>query len=231
MHVAFDAVMLSVYLHPHAKAPKPIDRLPERIQLLVDELEASGAKIIIPAPVLSEFLVLVGNDGAVYLSELTNSEVFDIQPFDLRSAIEAAEMHRKADAAGDKRAGSPSRWQVAKVDRQFVAIAKVNGVSCIYSDDAGVKKMAETAGIAVKGVADLPAPPPSNTQLPLLVSIDPSSSGASSGSEQPSAQSPDDEQAKGRPFGQGRPSAHRGAPAPPQPGSSPDVPPRARSTK
>lgn len=45
MHVAFDAVMLSLYLHPAAKSPKPVSNLSERIQLLIDELEAAGAKI------------------------------------------------------------------------------------------------------------------------------------------------------------------------------------------
>jgi hypothetical protein len=165
MNVAFDAVMLSVFLHPAASPPKRVDRVVDRIRLLIDELEAAGAKIIIAAPVLSEFLVLAGTDSSAYLSELTNTEVFDVQPFDIRAAIEAAEMHRKAEAAGDKKAGSAHRWQVVKVDRQFVAIAKVNDVSCIYSDDEGVKKMAESAGIKVKGISDLPVPPPPDPQL------------------------------------------------------------------
>ena len=168
MHVAFDAVMLSVYLHPMAKLPQPVDRVPERIRLLIDELEAGGAKIIIAAPVLSEFLVIAGSEAAIYLSELTTTDVFDIQPFDIRAAIEASEMHRKAEAAGDKKAGSTSRWQVVKVDRQFVAIAKVNGVTVIYSDDKGVGKMAESVGIQVKGIADLPAPPAPDPQGDLL---------------------------------------------------------------
>ena len=159
MNVAFDAVMLSVYLHPAAKPPKPIADLPARIQLLIDDLEAAGAKIIIAAPILSEFLVMAGpKDGPAYLAELTNNDIFDIKPFDTMAAIEGAEMHRKAAASGDKKSGSQSRWQVVKVDRQLVAIAKVNAVECIYSNDEGVRKLASTAGIACKGVEDLPAP-------------------------------------------------------------------------
>jgi hypothetical protein len=165
MHVAFDAVMLSAYLHPAAKYPYPVSDVPARVDILIEELEAAGAKIIIATPVLSEFLVMAGPiDGPVYLSELTNSDVFDVKPFDVLAATEAAEMHRKAQAAGDKKAGNKSRWQVVKVDRQLVAIAKVNGVVCIYSDDDGVRKMAASAGIAAKGMRDLPLPPPDDPQ-------------------------------------------------------------------
>jgi hypothetical protein len=186
MHAAFDAVMLSVFLHPTAKPPKPIPDLPARIQLLIEELEAAGAKVIIPAPVLSEFLVLVGPaDGAKYLSELTTNDVFDVQPFDIMAAVEAAEMQRKAAAAGDKKAGSKQRWQVVKVDRQFVAIAKVHGVTCIYSDDEGVQKIAASVGIACKGVADLPAPV-EDPQQDLLKHASPSATAP----EPPSGRSP-----------------------------------------
>jgi hypothetical protein len=52
-----------------------------------------------------------------------------------------------------------------KVDRQFVAIAKVHGVSVVYSDDDGVKRLAEEAGMQVKGVGDLPVPPPEAASL------------------------------------------------------------------
>lgn len=159
MNVAFDAVMLSLYLHPTAKPAKQISDVPARIQLLIDDLETEGAKIIIAAPILAEFLVVAGaKDGAAYLAELTNSDVFEIKPFDTMAAVEAAEMHRQSSATGDKKAGSKSRWQVVKVDRQLAAIAKVNGVTCIYSDDDGVRKLAEAAGLACKGIGDLPVP-------------------------------------------------------------------------
>ena len=160
--------MLSVYLHPEARPPKPVDKIQDRIQLLVDELEAADAKIIVPTPVLSEFLVIAADDGSQYLSELTNNRVFDIQPFDLRAAIEAADAHRKAKEADDKKSGAIGTWQKVKVDRQFVSIAKVHEVDCIYSDDDDVKKLALVAGISVKGVEELPMPPiPDQRGLPL----------------------------------------------------------------
>ena len=63
-------------------------------------------------------------------------------------------------AEGDKKSGTSERWQVVKVDRQFVAIAKVHGVTIIYSDDKDVRTLAAIEGITVKGVGDLPTPRP-----------------------------------------------------------------------
>lgn len=215
MHVAFDAVMLSLYLHPAAKPPKPVRDLSARIELLIDELEAAGAKIIIPTPVLSEFLVVVGpKDGASYITDLSNSEVFDIKPFDQMAAIEAAEMHRKAATTGDKKAGSRHRWQVVKVDRQFVAVAKVNGVSEIYSDDDGVRKLAEAVGIRCKGAEDLPAPPPPDPQGDLFADLTPSSSAATTQSDD---RSPGDQKPTGAASATDRREDHEAVPAPQPP--------------
>ena len=159
MRVAFDAVALSAYLYPKAKYPVAIDRVPERLKLLVEELEAANAKIIIPTPVLCEFLVLAGDDGPQYLAELHTSDVFKVEPFDEASAIEAAARLRKDLDDDNKRLGTKQRWQVCKVDREFVAVAKVHGVTCIYSDDSHIRKLGNVIGIKVKGIADLPAPP------------------------------------------------------------------------
>ena len=46
-----------------------------------------------------------------------------------------------------------------KVDRQIVAIAKVHEVDELYSDDEDVRRIGESVGVRVKGVADLPLPP------------------------------------------------------------------------
>ncbi len=158
MRVAFDSVILGACLHPEASYPKPVDRVPERLKHFVQTLDAARATIIIPTPALSEFLVLAAGDASAYLSELTDSAVFVVEPFDLKAAIEAAASQRKAMEAGNKRSGAVGPWQKVKVDRQIVAIAKVHGVDELYTDD-DVSRLAETDGIRVKGVADLPLPP------------------------------------------------------------------------
>ena len=157
--MAFDSVILGAYLHPEASYPKPVDRVPERLKHFVQTLDAASATIIIPTPALSEFLVLAAGDASAYLSELADSAVFVVEPFDLRAAVEAAASQRKAMKAGNKRSGAFGPWQKVKVDRQIVAIAKVHGVDELYTDDGGVRRLAESDGIRVKGVADLPLPP------------------------------------------------------------------------
>ena len=72
--------------------------------------------------------------------------------------------------AGNKRSGAVGPWQKVKVDRQIVAVAKVHGVDELYTDDDGVRRLAESDGIRVKGVADLP--PPADPQPPLFPDSD-----------------------------------------------------------
>ena len=90
---------------------------------------------------------------------MDNSAVFRVEPFDLKAAIEAAESQRRAIDAGNKKSGATGTWQKVKVDRQIVAIAKVHSVDELYSDDDDVRRLAESDGLHVKGVADLPLPP------------------------------------------------------------------------
>lgn len=174
MRVAFDSVILGAYLHPGAAYPEPVERVPERLKHFVATLEAARARIILPTPALSEFLVLAAGDTGAYVAELTNSAVFVVEPFDLRAAIEAAASQRRAIDAGSKRSGAAGSWQKVKVDRQIVAIAKVHGVDDLYSDDDDVRRIAQADGVPVKGVADLPLPP-EDPQPPLFSAQEPDS--------------------------------------------------------
>jgi len=72
-----------------------------------------------------------------------------------------------ADAlkAGDKKSGILAPHNKVKFDRQIVAIAKVENVGTIYSDDQDVKALADRCGIQVVRVEDLPLPPPTQPRL------------------------------------------------------------------
>jgi predicted nucleic acid-binding protein len=147
---------------PHDPATKlPLARAQERIEKLVDDLNAANDRVVIATPALCEFLVLAENDGAQYLAELANQPGFRIMPFDQKAAIELAAMELLARKKGQKRlpASSNSPWQKVKFDRQIVAIAKVHGAHTIYSDDSDVKSIAEDAGIKTIPCWELPLPP------------------------------------------------------------------------
>ena len=163
--MAFDSVILGAYLHPEASDPTPVDRIPERLKNLVETLESASAEIIVPTPALSEFLVLAANEAPAYLEHLSNSSVFKVEPFDLKAAIEAAALQRQAIDAGSKKGRATGPWQKVKVDWQIVAIAKVHDVDELFSDDDDVRKLAESAGVRVKGVEDLPLPSAAQASL------------------------------------------------------------------
>ena len=176
--VSMDAGFLGLLLHPAAKPPndpatkKPLVRARERIEKLVEDLDAANERIILPTPALCEFLVLAENDGQQYLSELTNLPGFYIRPFDQMAAIELVAMELLARGKGGKRfpASPNTPWQKVKFDRQIIAIAKVHQAHTIYSDDGDMRVIAENSGIKVIPCWELPLPP---SRAPLFDSLPP----------------------------------------------------------
>ncbi len=161
----FDATFLVLLLDPNTQPPidpetgEAVAHAKERIEHLITTLDQSAAKVVVPTPALSEFLVKSDAASSTYLDIMHKRSVFQIAPFDTRCAVELAEMNANALASGDKFSGSVEPWQKVKFDRQIVAIAKVSGEDTIYSDDPGVRKFAQANGLKAYGVHDLALPP------------------------------------------------------------------------
>jgi len=199
--VGVDCNFLSLILHPEAKAPddpstkQPIERLRERIESLLQQLDEEEERILVPMPVLAEFLILAGNDGPEYLERLGQAKTFVLAPFDEKAAIELAAMELEDRARGDKRGGVKAPWQKIKVDRQVVAIARVYNAHTLYVDDQDAKSLARRAGMRVVSSWELYLPPsdtplfdnvpdvadasPAETEEPLLRLMPPASEGSS----------------------------------------------------
>ena len=96
---AFDNNVLCLLLHPDADVPddpetgKPVVRAKDRIAHLVEQLRESGSRILIPTPVLMEFMTYAAPE---YLNEINASAHFEVAPFDQRAAIEAGRAIQKA---------------------------------------------------------------------------------------------------------------------------------------
>lgn len=171
--VSVDAGVLSLLLYPGARPPKdpttkkPVEKAHERVEQLIDDLDVAKERIIVPAPALSEFLVLAADDGPQYLSELSLLSHIRIEPFDQMAAVELAAMELLSRKKGHKRHPLPisTPWQKVKFDRQIVAISKLHKVKAIYSDDDGVRAIAEDFGIKTISTWELPA---SQSKTPLL---------------------------------------------------------------
>lgn len=166
--VVFDTSILLLVLDPNAKPPddpatgQPLDKAPERINYLIENLAADKEKIIIATPVLSEVLVHAGEAMQPYLDILNGQSVFRIAPFDQKAAIEAALAMSDAIKRGGHRvdAANPDATKTKiKFDRQIVAIAKAEGARAIYSDDGDVHGYAKHAGINIYHTSDLALPP------------------------------------------------------------------------
>ena len=129
------------------------------LEYLVNSLEKSEEKIIVPTPALSEILVRAGTAAPEYLRRINLASVFRPASFDELCAVEVAEITKEALDSGDKRSGHDGTWAKIKYDRQIVAIAKVNNASILYSDDREIYKLGSRVGLTVIRIADLPLPP------------------------------------------------------------------------
>lgn len=228
MSVLFDNNVLCLLLHPEADVPndpatgKPIERAAERVRFLADTLHDEGTIIIIPTPVLAEFLTFAAPE---YLTELTQSMWFELADFDQPAAIEAAIALRRdlqAGGAGKKLGMTDVSWQEVKVDRHIVAIGKARAVTAVYSTDKGLLTVARSCGIPAKHVADLPVPPDVQQQMTLDELLEATtSSETSSAPPKPASQSPGAESPTSTVPGPGLPSTPLAAPEPQQPDSSP----------
>lgn len=177
--VVFDSGVLTILLNPDSDVPadpttqKPIERAKDRVDYLISCLAERHEKILIPTPVLSEILVVSGSSGVGYLNILRKSSEFEIANFDIRAAIELAEITKAALATGDKKSGIDAPWQLIKIDRQIVSIAKTAGAARIYTSDGPLSAFARRAGIEAVLLQDLPLPP-ENPQYSILDALAPS---------------------------------------------------------
>lgn len=129
------------------------------------------SKIIIPAPVMAEYLVKSGSATEAYLARIERSRSVVVAPFDRKAAYECALIERQARAAGDKRHGVTAPYQTVKVDRQIVAIARVANARTLVSDDEDLRRVAQSTGLAVMSLKELPVPEEARQMV--IESVDP----------------------------------------------------------
>jgi predicted nucleic acid-binding protein len=173
--IVIDNTLLSLLLHPKARPPQdpttgsPVDRLEDRLELLLQDWEEDNETILIPTPVLSEFLILADKDGPAYLSDIDANPHFIVAAFDQKAAVELAVMNLAVLSKSkpkNRRGDAEGTWAKIVFDRQIVAIAKSNGASVIYSDDNGLEKFAKQQLISVVKTWEIPLPPAKQIDLP-----------------------------------------------------------------
>lgn len=160
--VVFDTSTIVLALDPSAKPPtddsgQVVTKCKERVEHLLDALNASKTVILIPTVVLSEFLIGVGPNKQEYIDRLNKSRNFEWGSFDVRAAIELS-LLLDPDLQGNKKLDKITTKAKVKFDRQIVAIAKSRGADRIYTDDMQLAEQARKNGLAAVMTWQLPVP-------------------------------------------------------------------------
>ena len=162
--VVFDTSILVLAFDENANPP--IDPTTEelvtdcsaRVGYLIKSLSTAKARVLIPTPVMAEYLVRPGRDRDKRLAELTSSRVFVIAPFDIRAAVECAGIE-DADYARLRVVPESEIKAKVKFDRQIIATAIARGATAIYTGDIGLASRAKRNNIEVVMTWELPLPP------------------------------------------------------------------------
>lgn len=152
MIVALDANCLVAWASQ--KDQDNVARLDELLRIV----SSANGKVIIPMPCFAEYLVGADESTSGWIATIEKRKSVVLAPFDRRAAFECALMDRRALGQGDKRGGRKEPWQHIKIDRQIIAIAKVQQASRIISEDSGLRSTALSIGLEATSLADLPLP-------------------------------------------------------------------------
>lgn len=150
--VVFDASILIDLFNPKLNGDKRI-----KLDYLLETLAKSKTKIIIPTPVMTEFMARANKAKEQYFQKISTSNQFRISPFGTKAAMECALMIEAAKSSTDKKGGSLT-WAKAKFDWQIVSIAKSENATVIYSDDGDIDRLGAKFNLGVIKTSGLPIP-------------------------------------------------------------------------
>jgi len=169
MMVVFDTSHFVLALDDNARPPtdpatgKPVERCKERVRHLIATLSKARTSMLIPIPVVAEYLVKIRNKQE-FVDKLVISRYFEVGVFDLKAAIELS-MLVDPDLQGTKTLDDKTTKAKMTFDRQIVAIAKVRGADRLYTDDQKLAALARNNGIAAVMTWDIPLPPPADLEF------------------------------------------------------------------
>lgn len=162
--IIVDCNLLVAWVSPKTSADDK-----DRLDFFLETASKHKQKIIIPMPVLAEFLVRTDAATAEWLAALERKSSIEIAPFDRMAAVDCALLDRAAIGSGDKKDGVDEPWQKIKIDRQIVAIGKSRSATLVVSDDKGIRSNALRCGMLALTIAELPQSPDSaQSEIPGL---------------------------------------------------------------
>lgn len=170
MRVIFDTnilVPLLSEIKPDFKPTDPntgavITDIARRVEALIDQIDNVNGTVVIPTPVLAEFLVGIDKkEHQAHLNLIKGVSCFEIAPFDELAAIECSQMPTIQELRQMMKSDSANK---IKFDRQIIAIAKSLSVDEVWTHDKGVYNRCKQLGISVKTLS-LIEPNPIQTKM------------------------------------------------------------------
>lgn len=136
-----------------------VDDVELRSQALLDHIESSGGTLVLPAPVLAEYLLgIEGEKNKQKHTQLILSmSCFEILPFDELAAIECSLLLSPNEFKQFIKSEINSNATANKIryDRQIISIAKANNIDEIWSGDKEVSSKSAEFGIEIKSLLDI----------------------------------------------------------------------------
>lgn len=151
--VIWDTNILALYFSGRLSSDDQI-----RMNGLVSELSRKKETIGIPAQVWAEFLETASQEEAEESVKLFKSNAFSLLAYDMRCAIETAEVARQGQTVRKSTKGPKRDRQAVKVDWQIIAIAKVNQARLLLSNDGPMAAEAIRQGLNCMKISELPIP-------------------------------------------------------------------------
>jgi predicted nucleic acid-binding protein len=155
MKILVDSSVLVHLIDSHARAPidpttdAPVAHCRERVESLLETLDAAQAQLVIPTPVLSELLIRADGRQVEILNLLKGRRAVEVRAFDEMAAVENAALRR---SASERRGGTKKE---VSFDLQILAIARTAGCASVLTDDQNLQRRCVAAGMKALGIADL----------------------------------------------------------------------------
>ncbi|AON05419.1 TPA: type II toxin-antitoxin system VapC family toxin [Pseudomonas aeruginosa] len=134
-----------------------VDDAFRRAVALVEQIETMKGTVILPAPVVSEYLLGIERSSyQTHLDIINSAKSIEVVPFDQLAAVECALLVTNQEL---KNMDPDAKMAKLKYDRQILAIAVASGAKEIWTHDKQLFKRARAVGITPKSLSDiLPRP-------------------------------------------------------------------------
>lgn len=123
----------------------------ERAEALVDRIDALNGVVLLPAPVVSEYLLGIDRKSyQAHLNILNGLKCIEVSAFDQLAAIECALLVTNQEM---KQLDPDSKMAKLKYDRQILAIAIASGAKEIWTHDKQLYRRSKMMGLVAKSLA------------------------------------------------------------------------------